>query len=173
MDVVNTYSITISQDLSIQVQSVWYKTQTGLIHAATILWQINAITQVAILLAINVKTDTGNQLINVLKGLNERKETDFWLLTFYFFTLGRRIDIQTNSQPGFDQQNHMATILWLINTPIQGAILIAIDVNTDTSNQIDQYQYSRHDLRSCVSMRTSITSNTVIKAESQSTEVYL
>ena len=51
--------------------------------------------------------------------------------------------------------------------------MLAINDITDTSNQIDQYHYSRHDLRSYVSMRTSITSNTIIKAESQSTEVYM
>ena len=51
--------------------------------------------------------------------------------------------------------------------------MLAINDITDTSNQIDQYHYSRHDLRLYVSMRTSITSNTIIKAESQSTEVYM
>jgi len=34
---------------------------------------------------------------------------------------------------------HTATILWLINPTMQGMIFLAIDVNTDTSNQIDQY----------------------------------
>ena len=30
---------------------------------------------------------------------------------------------------------HTATIPWLINGTVQGAILLAIDVNTDTNNQ--------------------------------------
>ena len=64
-DVVKTYSITISQDVSIQVQFVRYQTHPGLIHTATILGLINATIQGAILLAFNVNTDTSQQLINV------------------------------------------------------------------------------------------------------------
>ena len=68
------------------------------------------------------------------------------------------------SQPGHDPHSYNPMTN---QRHLQGAILLAINVNTDTSNQIDLYQYSRHDLRLYISTRTYISCNTIIKAESQ------
>ena len=53
-----------------------------------------------------------------------------------------------------------------------GRDLVSYRCQHRNCNQIDQYQYLRHDLHPYVSRRTYITSNTVIKTELQSAELY-
>ena len=61
-DVVNTYSISISQDVSIQVQSVCYQSQTGHDpHVYNPMTIFNATIHGASWLAIDVNIDNRNQ----------------------------------------------------------------------------------------------------------------
>ena len=218
--VINTYSITISQDVSIQVQSVPYQTQPGLNPR---LWMSYRDTSVTII----VNKDTSKQLINphytgrnlvsyrcqyrhyhTLKALNipfkkyvlpgrvkcvgpergimvahhcrKRKKlicvmegktsnqlinvsTRTWYNLVIYQHLYTGCDLVSynvntdTSNPWINvSTSRWSTMSWLINATIQGSISLAVHVNV--------YSY--------VSTRTYITSYTLLKEESQSTEVY-
>ena len=94
---------------------------------------------IKILLLIQCSTRTESQTLNATQGHKHSYQQ-----TIYIYRSQMMVTIQPGymSTQGFSASMshkdtiHTATILWLTNATTKGAILLAIDVNTETSNQL-------------------------------------